>query len=80
MQIERQHSREQSDKIINLAEQLAELSRNNQILLGAEQQRMNPLLYIKDNKVETENRTQIGRENLDYIIYLENKEVPVDGL
>jgi len=41
---EREHSRAQADRLSDLAEQLAELSRNNQILLGAEQRRANPAL------------------------------------
>ena len=41
---ERIHSREQADKLSDLATQLAELSRNNQMLLGAEQSRNNPVL------------------------------------
>ena len=41
---ERAHSREQADKLADLAAQLAELSRNNQLLLGAEQSRTNPAL------------------------------------
>ena len=41
---EREHSRTQADRLASLAEQLAELSRNNQILLGAEQSRTNPAL------------------------------------
>jgi predicted DNA-binding protein YlxM (UPF0122 family) len=36
---ERIHSREQADKLSDLAARLADLSRNNQILLGAEQSR-----------------------------------------
>jgi myosin heavy subunit len=44
LKIEREHGREQSDKLSNLASQLAELSRNNQILLGAEQSRTIPIL------------------------------------
>jgi len=53
LKIERTHSREQSDKlseqaekIIDLATQLAELNRNNQLLLGAEQSRNNHALLI----------------------------------
>jgi len=38
------HNREQSDKLAELANQLAEITRNNQILLGAEQSRTNPVL------------------------------------
>jgi len=41
---ERTHNREQSDKLADLANQLAEITRNNQILLGAEQSRTNPVL------------------------------------
>jgi hypothetical protein len=41
---ERVHSRAQADKLADLAFQLAELSRNNQVLLGAEQSRTNPAL------------------------------------
>jgi len=48
---EREHSREQTNKlsdltsrVTDLASQIAELSRNNQILLGAEQSRTNPVL------------------------------------
>ena len=44
LKIEREHGREQADKLSNLANQLAELSRNNQILLGAEQSRTIPIL------------------------------------
>jgi len=45
---ERTHSRDQADKLSDLAAQLAELSRNNQILLGAEQSRTNPALLMND--------------------------------
>ena len=41
---ERTHSREQSDKLATLAAQLAELNRNNQLLLSREQSRTNPTL------------------------------------
>jgi len=43
---ERVHSREQADKLSDLAAQLAELTRNNQVLLGAEQTRTNPALTM----------------------------------
>ena len=46
LKTEREHSREQIDKLSNLAAQLAELTRNNQILLGTEQSRTNPTLLI----------------------------------
>jgi len=45
---EREHSRAQADKLAVLAEQLAELSRNNQMLLGVEQSRTNPVLLNKE--------------------------------
>jgi len=45
---ERTHSREQADKLSDLAAQLAELTRNNQVLLGAEQSRTNPVLLMGD--------------------------------
>lgn len=38
LNVERAHSREQSNRISDLADKLADLSRNNQILLRAEQQ------------------------------------------
>jgi len=41
LKIEREHSREQADKLSELASQLAELNRNNQILLGSEQSKTN---------------------------------------
>ena len=44
LRIEREHSREQSDKVISLAEQLAELNKNNQILLKQEQEKTTLLL------------------------------------
>jgi len=43
---ERTHSREQADKLSDLAAQLADLTRNNQVLLGAEQSRTNPVLMM----------------------------------
>jgi len=47
---ERTHSREQADKLSDLAAQLAELTRNNQLLLGAEQSRTNPALLASDDR------------------------------
>ena len=53
---ERIHSREQANKLADLAAELAELNRNNQILLGSEQVRNNPPLPniegLEDNKTE----------------------------
>ena len=48
---EREYSREQTDKLSNLVAQFAELSRNSQILLGAEQSRTNSyLLFMEENQ------------------------------
>jgi len=49
---ERTHSREQADKLADLAAQLAELSRNNQLLLGAEQSRTNPALLPHSDSIK----------------------------
>jgi len=46
LKTERIHSREQTDKLSDLAAQLTELTRNNQVLLGAEQSRTNPALLM----------------------------------
>jgi len=46
LKTERTNSREQTDKLSDLAAQLAELTRNNQVLLGAEQSRTNPALLM----------------------------------
>ena len=48
---ERAHSRGQADKLSDLAAQLAELTRNNQVLLGAEQSRTNPALLLGSDEV-----------------------------
>jgi len=48
---ERVHGREQADKLSDLAAQLAELTRNNQVLLGAEQSRTNPVLLLAGDEV-----------------------------
>lgn len=47
---EREHSRSQADKLAVLATQLAEITHNNQLLLGAEQSRTNPALLPEENK------------------------------
>jgi len=46
---ERTHSREQANQIADLANQLAELNRNNQILLSGEQTR-NKTMFLTDNE------------------------------
>jgi len=51
LSIERTHGREQADKLSDLAAQLAELTRNNQLLLGVEQSRTNPVLRSEDEVV-----------------------------
>ena len=60
---ERMHIREQADKLSDLAAQLAELARNNQILLGAEQSRTNPAL-ITDCQTEEQLPKKRGFWNL----------------
>ena len=55
---EREHSRAQADKLAALAEQLAELSRNNQILLVAEQRRANPGLLSAGGQPDEEGQGQ----------------------
>jgi len=57
---ERTHSREQADKLSDLATQLAELTRNNQILLGIEQSQNNPTALLADND-NTEHLTLVNR-------------------
>ena len=48
LQREREHSRMQAERLATLAEQLTELTRNNQLLLGAEQSRNNPALQTAE--------------------------------
>lgn len=60
---EREHSRTQADKLANLAEQLAELSRNNQILLGAEQSRTNPALLMGGNEAEQDEAPPLKKKS-----------------
>ena len=50
-----EHSRDQSDRIVTLAEQLAELIRNNQMLLGAEQRRT-----LIPNEIQEQGRSYIN--------------------
>jgi len=50
---EREHSRNQSDKLSDLAGQIAKLMQNNQVLLGAEQSRTNPILLNDGEKKVT---------------------------
>ena len=59
---EREHSRALADKVANLAEQLAELSRNNQILLGAEQSRTNPVLLTTNEQPPDEAEQPIKKK------------------
>jgi len=62
---ERAHSREQADKLSNLATQLTELTRNNQILLGAEQTRANQTLLVND-----ENQERLSLKNRVRILFM----------
>lgn len=53
LRTEREHSRSQADKLASLAEQLAELNKNQQVLLGYEQGKNTPLLI--ESNAEPEN-------------------------
>ena len=50
LKTERNHNRAQSDRLADLADQLVELNRNNQILLGSEQNRTNHTLAVADGE------------------------------
>ena len=58
LKTERTHSREQMDKLSDLAAQLTELTRNNQVLLGAEQRRTNSALLIGGESVAHQSEEQ----------------------
>lgn len=47
---EREHSREQSNRILTLAEQMTELTRNNQVLLKQEQDKNAKILLLEESK------------------------------
>lgn len=49
---EREHSRNLSNEVIQLAKQVTELAKNNQVLLGAEQSRTNPVLLFEEKQKE----------------------------
>ena len=54
LKAEREHSRQKSDEISDMAQKLLEITRNQQVLLGAEQSRTNPALRTGiDNEVES---------------------------
>jgi len=46
LRFEREHSRKQTDELSELAQKLAQITRNQQILLGAEQSRNTPTLLV----------------------------------
>jgi uncharacterized coiled-coil DUF342 family protein len=56
-----EHSQEQSQEIINLAKQLAELTRNSQVLQGVEQSKASPKLLEERNKKSFWNIFRIKR-------------------
>jgi len=64
--IERAHSREQADKLSNLAVQLTELTLNNQILLGAEQTRTTSPALLIDNGIQKKNKHKRKNKNIIY--------------
>lgn len=49
---EREHSREQANRILSLAEQMTELTRNNQILLKQEQDKNAKILLLEEKNIE----------------------------
>ena len=61
LEIERKHTREQSDKIMSLAEQLTELNRNNQILLREAQEKTTILLPEKFEETTSEEAAEKKR-------------------
>ena len=71
---ERTHSRGQADKLSDLAAQLAELSRNNQLLLGAEQSRTNPALMINNKPPQEEGERQ-QREGWFFRFFSRNRNI-----
>jgi predicted transcriptional regulator len=50
LKTEREQSRKMSEEIINLAKQIVEISLNNQILLGIEQNKTAPKMIEAENK------------------------------
>ena len=52
---EREHSRQQAVRVTDLAEALADLTRNQQLLLGAEQSRTNPALITGEKEPQAQN-------------------------
>lgn len=50
LKLEREHSRKQADEITNFAKQFAELTKNNQILLGIEQNKTAPKMIEPPTK------------------------------
>lgn len=63
VETERAHSREQTDKILSLASELAELSKNNQYLLRYEQSKTNPAL-LTTNEKPTQNSETNKRQGI----------------
>jgi len=70
IETERTHNREQTEKlseqaerIIDLATQLAELNRNNQLLLGIEQSRTNSVLSVNNESAPHDNGEQKPKES-----------------
>jgi len=70
---ERTHSREQANKLADLASELAELNRNNQILLGSEQTRNNPAFLQSDEEKANENNTACENKGFWSRVFSRNK-------
>jgi len=56
LKTEREHSRSQADRLATLAEQLADLNKNQQVLLGLEQGRNSPLLVVAEDSTSNEEK------------------------
>jgi len=77
LEYEREHSREQSKRLADLAEQLAELNRNNQILLGSEQTRNNQTSqsFLDDGGEATEIDNSIKNQGFFSKLFKKNKRI-----
>jgi len=74
---ERNHSREQTDKILDLANQLAELNRNNQILLGSEQTRNSQTSqsFLDDGEEVTSVNDSVKNQGFFSKLFKKNKRI-----
>jgi len=77
LKAERIHSREQSKRLADLAEQLAELNRNNQILLGSEQTRNSQTSqsFLDDGEEVTSVDNSIKNQGFFSKLFRKNKRI-----